>query len=82
MLQRRETKIKYALFIVCATLVCCSKRVEMEVRFEVFRGTFASWDTLFQQAAEFASQIGQDRLIGISHSCDKGDGVVTVWYWF
>lgn len=54
----------------------------MEVRFEIFRGTFKSWDELFQQAAEFASHIGPDRLIGISHSCDNNDGVVTVWYWF
>jgi len=54
----------------------------MEVKFEVFRGTFASWDNLFQQAAEFASRIGQDRLISISHSADKSEGVVTVWYWF
>jgi hypothetical protein len=54
----------------------------MEVKFEVFRGTLTSWDDLFQQAAEFASRIGKDRLIGISHSCDSNDGVVTVWYWF
>lgn len=54
----------------------------MEVRFEVFRGTWSSWNDLFQQAAEFASRIGRDRLIGISHSCDNHEGVVTVWYWF
>lgn len=54
----------------------------MEVRFEVFRGMFSSWNDLFQQAAEFASQIGRDRLIGISHSSDGSEGVVTVWYWF
>jgi hypothetical protein len=51
------------------------------VRFEVFRGTFASWNQLFEQAAEFASHIGRERLISISHSEDKDDGVVAVWYW-
>lgn len=53
----------------------------MEVGFEVFRGSLVTWDDLFQQAAEFATQIGKDKLIGISHSCDKNEGVVTVWYW-
>ena len=52
-----------------------------EVRYEVFRGTFATWDSLFAEAAAFASQIGRDRLISMSHSADSSDGVVTVWYW-
>jgi hypothetical protein len=51
------------------------------VRYEVFRGTFASWEKLLTQAAAFASRIGSDRLISISHSEDKDDGVVVVWYW-
>jgi hypothetical protein len=53
----------------------------MEVRFEIFRGVLATWDELFRQAAEFATRIGRDRLISISHSADSSDGVVTVWYW-
>lgn len=51
------------------------------VRFEVFRGTFATWPQLFEQAANFATRIGRERLISISHSEDKDDGVVAVWYW-
>ena len=51
------------------------------VRFEVIRGGFSSWDTLFAEAAEFASRVGPDRLINISHSSDNGDGVIAVWYW-
>ena len=54
---------------------------QREVRFEEFRGLFSSWPALFQQAAEFASRLGRDRLITISHSEDKDDGVVAVWYW-
>jgi hypothetical protein len=41
------------------------------VRYKVFRGTLTTWDSLFSQ----------ERLIGISHSEDKAEGVVTVWYW-
>lgn len=53
----------------------------MKVQFEVFRGTLISWHSLFEQAAEFASQLPPERLITISHSSDHNDGVVTVWYW-
>ena len=49
--------------------------------YQYFRGTFATWDELFNQAAEFATEVGSDRVVGISHSADRGDGVVTVWYW-
>ena len=52
-----------------------------QASFEVFRGSFASWHTLFSQAAEFATRVGPRRLISISHSEDQNDGVVTVWYW-
>ena len=51
------------------------------VKHEFFRSTLSSWDTLFAEAAEFASQISRERLIGISHSADDGQGVVAVWYW-
>jgi hypothetical protein len=51
------------------------------VRYEVFRGTFATWEKLFTEAAEFATRLGPERLISISHSEDQQDGVVAVWYW-
>ena len=53
----------------------------MRVEYRVFRGSLASWATLFEEAAQFASQVAAERLISISHSCDHHDGVVTVWYW-
>lgn len=53
----------------------------MQVRYKVFRGIFTSWTALFDEAAAFASTLRPDCLISISHSEDKGDGVVTVWYW-
>jgi hypothetical protein len=39
-----------------------------------------SWDSLFAKAAEFATRIGPDRVINISHSEDMSVGVVAVWY--
>ena len=53
----------------------------MAVRFKMFRGTIATWDQLFAEAAEFATTVGRERLITISHSEDQQDGVVAVWYW-
>ena len=53
----------------------------MHVRFKVFTGVFTSWHSLFEQAAAFATAIGPERLIDISHSEDHNEGVVTVWYW-
>jgi hypothetical protein len=49
--------------------------------YRVFRGTWASWEELFNQAAEFANQLGPEKVVSISHSEDKDDGVVAVWYW-
>ncbi|NIL99388.1 MAG: hypothetical protein GTN89_00125 [Acidobacteria bacterium] len=53
----------------------------MQVKYKLFRGLLASWDDLFTQAAEFAQQVGPDRLINVSHANSGGDGTVTVWYW-
>ena len=50
-------------------------------KFQVFRGIMTSWPALFQQAADFATQLGRERVITISHSEDQQDGVVAVWYW-
>ncbi len=54
----------------------------MHVQFKIFESSFQSWETLFREAAEFASHV--DRLISISHSHAGpglgGMGVVTVWY--
>lgn len=53
----------------------------MVVTYKMFRGVTRSWESLFTEAAAFASFLGRERLIGISHSEDKQDGVVAVWYW-
>jgi hypothetical protein len=53
----------------------------MHVEFRIFQSSFSSWTALFQEAADFAGTLPTDRLITVSHSCDKGDGVVCVWFW-
>jgi len=50
-------------------------------KYKTFRGSLATWDELFNQATAFATELGEIRLINISHSCAGQDGVVTVWYW-
>ena len=51
------------------------------VDFRWFSGTFTTWESLFSQAARFASTLPPSDLISISHSADKAEGVVTVWFW-
>ncbi len=51
------------------------------VAFRHFQSNWDSWEDLFQKAARFASKVGPERLISITHSEDQNDGVVTVWYW-
>ena len=58
-----------------------SKTAKWRLAYRVFRSTFSTWDVLFDQAAEFATEIGPERFVNISHSADDCDGVVTVWYW-
>ena len=53
----------------------------MIVHYKMFSSSFKTWPTLFNEASEFSSTLGEGRLINISHSCDNGTAVVTVWYW-
>ena len=41
-----------------------------QVDFKVFRGTLTSWSALFQEASEFATRQGAEKIISISHSED------------
>lgn len=53
----------------------------LTVKCKYFKGTLATWETLFGDAAVFAGNVGRERLIGISHSQTHYEGVVAVWYW-
>src|SRR5262245_18967258 len=57
------------------------RRPLMQVHFQIFRSTTKPWEQLFGDAAKFATTIGLERLICISHSHESSIGVVTVWYW-
>jgi hypothetical protein len=52
-----------------------------KVGYRWFESSFQSWNSLLQQAADFATEVGPERLISISHSEDHNTGMVTVWYW-
>jgi hypothetical protein len=55
----------------------------MQVRHKLFMSTFKSWDSLCEQAAAFATELGRDRLINIAvtQADAGGKGVIFVWYW-
>jgi hypothetical protein len=53
----------------------------MFVHYKIFKSKTQSWPTLFNDASAFANQIGEQRLINISHSCDQLEAVVVVWFW-
>jgi hypothetical protein len=46
-----------------------------ELAYRMFRGTLASWDSLFSEATAFANGLGPERVLNISHSEDQNDGV-------
>ena len=53
----------------------------MRVLYRHFRGALKTWNALFQDAADFATTLGPERLISVSHSHYGLEGIVTVWYW-
>ncbi len=55
----------------------------MQVRHKLFKSSFKSWESLCDEAAAFASELGRDKLISISvtQGDTGGRGVVFVWYW-
>jgi hypothetical protein len=53
----------------------------MRVFFRSYDSKMASREKLFRVACDFANKIGQERLINITHSEDRDNIVITVWYW-
>ena len=51
------------------------------VKFELFRSETRSWHDLLGDASRFATEVGTENLINISHSWEGPQGIVTVWYW-
>ena len=53
----------------------------MQVKFELFTSMVKSWDKLCAEAAAFASEKGEERLITISVAGENNKGEIVVWYW-
>lgn len=55
----------------------------MRVRHALFASSFKAWEDLCDEAAEFATTIGRERLINIAvtQGDTGGRGVIFVWYW-
>ena len=53
----------------------------MRMKFRKFHALLKSWETVFQEAADFATSLGPDRVVSVSHSEDHNEAIVTVWYW-
>ena len=54
----------------------------MRAAFRSFESYEETWETLFRRAAEFASQLGPERVISISHSESiRSKGIVVVGFW-
>ena len=53
----------------------------MRAAFRSFESYEETWETLFRRAAEFAGQLGPERVISISHSESiRSKGIVVVWF--
>jgi hypothetical protein len=61
----------------------------MKVQCKMFSSSTRPWERLIEEATEFASNVGRDRLINISVSAAGGSdlfgvggqGAIFVWYW-
>ena len=61
----------------------------MRVQHRIFESATQSWEDLCDEAAEFATEVGRDRLINLSVAASGGSaglgfagrGVIVVWYW-
>ena len=52
-----------------------------QLKFRRFKAVIKSWQTVLEEAAEFASSVGRERVVSISHSEDHSMSIVVVWYW-
>ena len=52
----------------------------MKVECLMIRSSTRSWQSMCEEAAEFATKVGRERLINISVSAVGADGTIFVWY--
>jgi hypothetical protein len=53
----------------------------MRITYKSFDSKMASRDKLFKTAIEFANKLERQDIINITHSEDRDNIVLTVWYW-
>lgn len=53
----------------------------MQLHFETFRSSFRSWNSLLEEAADFASRLRPGQLHNIQHFSYGSEGLINVWYW-
>ena len=58
-----------------------TRMIVMRVQFKTFESQFLTRQKMLQKAAEFATQMGPERLINVTHSEDNHESFITVWYW-
>ncbi len=46
----------------------------MVAQYRIFRGTMTTWNTLFTDAAKFATSVGPERVISVAHSETRATG--------
>jgi hypothetical protein len=53
----------------------------MRITFKSFDSKMASREKLFRAAMDFANKLDRKDLVNITHSEDRDNIVITVWYW-
>ncbi|OAI55108.1 hypothetical protein AYO44_02920 [Planctomycetaceae bacterium SCGC AG-212-F19] len=53
----------------------------MRITYKSFDSKMASREKLFKSAIDFANKLNRQDLINITHSEDRDNIVLTVWYW-
>lgn len=53
----------------------------MKAQCRLFKSHFESWETMSMQVTDFLTELGPDKVIGISQSQEGSFGLITVWYW-
>lgn len=55
----------------------------MRLRYKIYKTfiLFEGWAPICDEAAEFATRLGPDRVVSVSHSYSHRNASVIVWYW-
>jgi len=57
------------------------KEATMRITFKAFDSKMASREKLFKAALDFANKLKREDLINVTHTEDRDNIVVCIWYW-